>query len=152
MEIINLAHVTLHKEAQEMIDQAELAGWQKACVTLLSGDKYPSVAFWMDDIDNLAVNAHTVPGFTRYSVRCDGETLIEFKYNVKMLTPAQAQSTQRFLRNIQTQHLGPHVTAKPAPNGGWIGYYDDRPVTEPVSDYQQARNLAWDEMHGNDRG
>jgi hypothetical protein len=148
MKISNSDHITLHAEAQELLDQAEQAGWEEAYINLLPGDKYPTLCLWMDDV--LLVLVHTIPHFSYYTVSGEGGSRVEFR-DLPLVSPAQVQSIRELLNSLATQFNSPHATAQRGPQGGWIGCYDGRPVTPPVRGYRQALNLAWEEMHGNDR-
>lgn len=56
MKIINNQHVTLHKEAAEVLEQAERAGWQTAHLWTNSGPdkpqyyRWPNIGLWFEDL------------------------------------------------------------------------------------------------------
>lgn len=94
IRLINFQHVTLHKEAWEAIEQAEMAGWDDACV-ILQGGFYPHIGFYSDGGQtDLATN--TVPGYMEQTIY----NYADIKWNRPILSPGQVQSLKQLLDNL----------------------------------------------------
>jgi hypothetical protein len=87
MKISNEQHVTLHKEAQEVLEQAEKAGWDRAFIwfeeprKLAPTHRYPYISLHHEDT---TVNVETVPGYITQVVF----HVAEVRWNYPIMTPS----------------------------------------------------------------
>lgn len=61
MRIVNNNHIVLHKEAWEILDQAEKAGWEEAHIVEIENWKYPVIGLWRDGFDCPSLTVKTTP-------------------------------------------------------------------------------------------
>lgn len=91
IRLINLEHITLHKEAWQAIEQAEAAGWDEAFI-VMAGGLYPRISFYKTD-ESHGLVTDTVPGYMEQYIY----GYADIKWNRPILAPAQVELLKRLL-------------------------------------------------------
>jgi hypothetical protein len=106
MKITNKQHITLHQEAQEVLAQAERAGWEHAQVfTQGIGEDQPnyyrwpmialSVGRWAEEY--LSIGISTNPGYVTQSIY----RYAEVHYNHPILTPGAVRQLMALIEDSE---------------------------------------------------
>lgn len=102
MKIYNDEHVTLHKEAVQVLEQAGRGGWPCASIIIDTGYsgayRWPIISLFTGE---QRVNISTIPGYIKQTIFYedgDGSKYVTVKYNQPILTPRLAEMIVSLVR------------------------------------------------------